>query len=139
MTVRIKLKPYYSKPYYLRDDCTLNQFLVIPAVKWDLDVHVGSDLDLEITILLSGTAPFLLILIIQETLVRTWSAEFILKLYLALVKPHFLHDVQHWCPYYRKDVDSLKSVEKSDQNDLRTQKYAEPIKLNLHSLERLRL
>lgn len=38
-------------------------------MKWDLDVHVGSDLDLEITILLSGTAPFLLILIIQKTLV----------------------------------------------------------------------
>ena len=47
------------------------------------------------------------------------SAEVILKLYLALVRPHLDYAMQFWSTYYRMDIILLVSAEKDDQNDRR--------------------
>ena len=44
--------------------------------------------------------------------VKSKSAEVVLKLYLALVRPHFDHAVQLWSSYYRMDIALLESVQK---------------------------
>ena len=46
--------------------------------------------------------------------IKSRSAEVILKLYLALVRPQLDYAVQFWSPYYRMDV---ISAEKDDQNN----------------------
>ena len=71
------------------------------------------------------------------------SAEVILKLYLALVRPHLDYAVQFWSPYYRKDIDLLESVQRRMTKmigGLRNLPYGERLrKLNLHTLERRRV
>ena len=70
------------------------------------------------------------------------SQEVILRLYLALVRPHLDYAAQFWSPYYRKDIDSLESVQRRMTKMLqgfRNIPYKERLKrLNLHSLERRR-
>ena len=70
------------------------------------------------------------------------SAEVILKLYLALVRPHLDYAVQFWSPYYRMEINSLESVQRRMTkmiHGLRNLPYSERLKsLNLHSLERRR-
>ena len=46
--------------------------------------------------------------------IKNRSAEIILKLYLALVRPHLNYAVQFWSLYYRIDVILLVSAEKDD-------------------------
>ncbi len=53
------------------------------------------------------------------------SADVILKLYLALVRPHFDYAVQFWSPYYRMDNNMLESCsEGDDQNDSSVEDFA---------------
>ena len=40
------------------------------------------------------------------------SADVMLKLYLALVRPHLDDGVQFWSSYYRMDIDKLKAVQR---------------------------
>ena len=71
------------------------------------------------------------------------SAEVLLQLYLALVRPHLDYAVQFWCPYYRMDINSLESVQRRMTKmipGLRNLPYQDRLKkLNLHSLERRRV
>ncbi len=68
------------------------------------------------------------------------SADVILKLYLALVRPHLDYAVQFWSPYYRTDINRLESVQRRMTKmiqGLRTLPYQKSLKL--HSLERRRV
>ena len=71
------------------------------------------------------------------------TADVILKLYLALVRPHMDYAVQFWCPYYRMDIDSLERVQRRMTkmiHNIRNLPYEERLKsLGLHSLERRRV
>ena len=75
--------------------------------------------------------------------VNNRSEEVILKLYLALVRPHLDYAVQFWSPYYRTDIDSLERVQRRMTkmiHNIRNLPYEERLKrLNLHSLERRRV
>ena len=67
----------------------------------------------------------------------------ILKLYLALVRPHLDYAVQFWSPYYRMDIEALESIQRRMTKmiyNIRNLSYEERLKkLNLHSLERRRV
>ena len=51
--------------------------------------------------------------------IKSRSAEVILKLYLALIRPHLDYAVQFWSPYNKMDIILLVSAEKDDTNDRR--------------------
>jgi hypothetical protein len=67
----------------------------------------------------------------------------VLKLYLALVRPHLDYAVQFWSPYYRMDINSLERVQRRMTKlipQIRNLSYEERLtKLKLHSLERRRV
>ena len=67
----------------------------------------------------------------------------ILKLYLALVRPHLDYAVQFWSPYYRMDIECLERVQRRMTkmiHNIRHLSYEDRLKsLNLHSLERCRV
>ena len=71
------------------------------------------------------------------------TKDVILRLYLALVRPHLDYAVQFWSPYYRVDINRLEAVQKRMTRlieGVRNLTYEERLKrLNLHSLERRRL
>lgn len=71
------------------------------------------------------------------------SAKVFLKLYLALVRPHPDYAVQIWALYYRKNINTLESVQRrmtKMTRGLRNLPYRERLRrLNLHSLERRRV
>ena len=71
------------------------------------------------------------------------SEEVILKLYLALVRPHLDFAVQFWSPYYRMDIESLERIQRRMTkmiHNIRNLPYEDRLKkLNLHSLERRRV
>ena len=71
------------------------------------------------------------------------TADVILKLYLALVRPHMDYAVQFWCPYYRMDINSLEAVQRRMTkmiHNIRNLPYEDRLReLGLHSLERRRL
>ena len=71
------------------------------------------------------------------------NPDVILKLYLALVRPHLDYAVQFWSPNYRMDINLLESVQRRMTKmiqGLRNLPYQDRLKrLNLHSLERRRV
>ena len=71
------------------------------------------------------------------------TADVILRLYLALVRPHLDYAVQFWSPYYRMDIDRLEAIQRRMTkmiHGIRNLPYEERLKsLNLHSLERRRV
>ena len=66
--------------------------------------------------------------------------EVILKLYLALVRPHLDYAVQFWSPFYRMDIEFLERIQRRMTkmiHNIRNISYEDRLrKLNLHSLER---
>ena len=68
------------------------------------------------------------------------SSEVILRLCLALVRPHLAYAAQFWSPYYKKDIGSLEAVQRRITKmiqGLRNLPYKDRLKrFNLHSLER---
>ena len=70
------------------------------------------------------------------------TSDVILKLYLALVRPHLDYAVQFWSPYYRMDIDRLESIQRRMTKmiqGLRHLSYQDRLEhLQLHSLERRR-
>ena len=75
--------------------------------------------------------------------IKSRSAEIILKLYLALVKPHLGYTVKFWFPHYRMDIILLELVQRRITNmieGIRNISYERRLKLlKLHSLERRRV
>ena len=67
------------------------------------------------------------------------SSEVILRLYLALVRPHLDYAAQFWSPYYKMDIGSLEAVQRRMTKmiqGLRSLPYKDILKrLNLHSLD----
>ena len=74
--------------------------------------------------------------------VKSRSAEVILKLYLALVRPHLDYAVQFWFPY-GMDIGSLESVQRRITKmieGIRNFSYERRLKLSkLHSQKRRRV
>ena len=107
----------------------------------DLGVQVSSDLcPREQCVIARNKANKILGFISRSVTNR--SSEVILRLYLALVRPHLDYAAQFWSPYYRKDIDFLEVVQRRMTKmiqGLRNLPYRERLRrLNLHSLERRR-
>ena len=123
-------------------DCTLNDTSLGRSYSArDLGVQVSSDLcPREQCIIARNRANKILGFIGRCVTNRT--SEVILRLYLALVRPHLDYAVQFWSPYYRKDIESLEAVQRRMTKmiqGLRNLPYKDRLKcLNLHSLERRR-
>ena len=75
--------------------------------------------------------------------IKSRSVEVILKLYLALVRPHLDYAMQFWSLYYRMDIILLESVQRSMTKMIEgicNFSYERRLKLlKLHSLERRRV
>ena len=75
--------------------------------------------------------------------VKSRSAEAILKLYLALVRPHLSYVVLFWSPYYKMNVGLLESVQRRMIKMIEgicNSSYERRLNLlKLHSLERRRV
>ena len=75
--------------------------------------------------------------------IKSRSTKVILKLYLALVRPHLDYAVQFWSPYHRMDIGVLESVQRRITKmieGIRNSSYEKRLKLSkLHSLERRRV
>lgn len=71
------------------------------------------------------------------------TPEVILKLYLALVRPHLDYAVQFWSPYFRMDINRLEAIQRRMTkmiSGIRNLDYKDRLeRLQLHSLERRRL
>ena len=107
----------------------------------DLGVQVSSDLrPREQCVIARNKANKILGFISRSVTNR--SSEVILRLYLALVRPHLDYAAQFWSPYYRKDIDFLEVVQRRMTKmiqGMRNLPYRERLRrLNLHSLERRR-
>ena len=107
----------------------------------DLGVQVCSDLrPREQCIIARNRANKILGFI--KRCVTNRTSEVILRLYLALVRPHLDYAAQFWSPYYRKDTESLEAVQRRMTKmipGLRNLPYKDRLnRLNLHSLERRR-
>ena len=70
------------------------------------------------------------------------TLEVIRRSYLALVRLDLVYAVLFWCPYYRKDIESLEAVQRRMTKMIlgrRNLPYKDRLnQLNLHSLERRR-
>ena len=108
----------------------------------DLGVRVSSDLRSRNQCLQAKNRANRVLGFISRS-VSNRSAEVILKLYLALVRPHLDYAVQFWSPCYRMDINMLESVQRrmtKKIQGLRNLPYRERLRhLNLHSLERRRV
>ena len=75
--------------------------------------------------------------------IRNKSVDVILRLYLALVRPHLDYGAQFWSLYYRMDIDKLEAVQRRMTKmiqRIRNLTYKDRLKhFNLHSLERRRV
>ena len=75
--------------------------------------------------------------------IKSRSPEAILKLQLALVRPHLDYAVQVWSPHYRRDLSLLESVQRrmtKRTQEMRDIPYETILRLlSLHSLERHKL
>ena len=81
--------------------------------KRDLGVQVSSDLRPRKQCIGTRNRAHRLLGFITKS-IKSRSAVVILKLYLALVRPHLDYAVQFWSPYYRMDIILLVSAEKDD-------------------------
>ena len=107
----------------------------------DLGVFVSSNLKPEENcIAVRNKANRILGFISRSVSNRT--EDVILKLYLALVRPHLDYVVQFWSPYYRMDIEFLERIQRKMTkmiHNIRNLSYEDRLrKLNLHSLERRR-
>ena len=107
----------------------------------DLGVQVNSDLHPRGQCIVARNRANKILGFIGRS-VTNRSPEVILRLYLALVRPHLDYAAQFWSPYYRKDIESLEAVQRRMTKmiqGLRNLPYKDRLKrLNLHSLERRR-
>ena len=122
---------------------TLHNFEIMKSqCEKDLGVIVSGDLKpREQCIAVRNKANRILGFITRSVSNRT--KEVILKLYLALVRPHLDYAVQFWSPYYRMDIESLERVQRRMTkmiHNIRNLPYEDRLReLNLHSLERRRV
>ena len=122
---------------------TLNrEELVCSEYEKDLGVIVNSDLRLSKQCIEARNKANRVLGFIFRS-VKSRSPEVILKLYLALVRPHLDYAVQFWSPYYRKDIGLLEAVQRRMTKRIQGMRdipYNRRLKmLKLHSLERRRL
>ena len=122
---------------------TLNQEeLESSEYEKDLGVIINSDLRLRKQCLEARNKANRVLGFIFRS-VKSRSPEVILKLYLALVRPHLDYAVQFWSPHYRKDINLIESVQRRMTKRIQGMRdipYDRRLKmLNLHSLERRRL
>ena len=122
---------------------TLNQEeLVGSEYEKDLGVIVDSDLRLRKQCIEARNKANRVLGFIFRS-VKSRSSDVILKLYLALVRPHLDYAVQFWSPHYRKDIGLLESVQRRMTKRIQGMRdipYERRLRmLNLHSLERRRL
>ena len=122
---------------------TLNrEELVCSEYEKDLGVIVNSDLRLSKQCIEARNKANRVLGFIFRS-VKSRSPEVILKLYLALVRPHLDYAVQFWSPYYRKDIGLLEAVQRRMTKRIQGMRdipYERRLKmLKLHSLERRRL
>lgn len=108
----------------------------------DLGILVSSDLTPRLQCIESKNKANIILGFINRT-VTNKCQEVILRLYLALVRPHLDYSVQFWCPYFKLDMNRIESVQRRMTKmipGLRELPYNERLgRLNLHSLQRRRL
>ena len=105
----------------------------------DLGVLVSQDLRPREQCISAGNRANMVLGFITRS-VSNRSADVILRLYLALVRPHLDYAVQFWSLYYRMDIDKLEAVQRRMTKmiqGIRNLFHKDILKyLNLHCLER---